>query len=112
MRQRPLLAAPLNIGRSSKVSPLALIGGGRLPFIQAGWKPQRIVSSPTWPSRVRITGTDCVGETLKRGSIRVSARAPRPKRAAMSSGEVSVYRPHMGSVYAVAPWRLLTGPEL
>src|SRR6188474_3591930 len=103
MRQRPLPTADLNIGRSSSVTPLALIGGGRLPlpFIQAGWNPQRISSRPVAPSWLRMTGTDWLGETLKRGrmSVPVSDKAPRPKRAAMSSGEVSVYLPHIEQLY-------------
>src|SRR5438094_42072 len=103
MRPRPLLAAPLNIGRSSSVSPRALIGGGRLelPASQAGWKPQRINSNDGVPSWLPMTGTDCDGETLKRGWMLVSESAPRPNRPATSSVLVSVYRPHMDASLAL-----------
>jgi hypothetical protein len=46
-----------------------------------------------------MTGTTYAGEMLKRGSMLVSESAPRPNRPATSSGEVSVYLPHMGRVY-------------
>ena len=58
-----------NIGRSSSVSPLALIGAGRLPsFDHFGRKPQVIArSSPPW-SPSTITGIGRPGPTLNKGS--------------------------------------------